>query len=160
MAARGPDRRVIAVAVAIPALALLGVLATALLGGDGDETATAGTTTTTTTTTVAPATDEAWDDAVADAFAPLAEVLPPYARAVDEWSAGGRSDGELAAALDEVEPVVHGVAAATRALPGHRRDELAGGLVEAAAELYVQAVVDGVENDRGIVEAKKVKLTR
>lgn len=135
MAAGRPDRRVIALGVGIPAGILVAVLVVSFLAGGGGG---AGPTVTTTTADVA--VDEGWDRAVAEAFEPLVEVLPQYARAVDEWATGQRTRDELAAVLDEVEPVVAEVATAAGSLPAHRRDELARPLVADAAGLYVQAV--------------------
>lgn len=139
MAAGGPDRRVIGVAVAIPVAILIALGAAGLLGGDDDD-GTATSPTTSPSTTAPAAVDEAWDELVADTFQPLAGVLPNYARTVDEWSNGDRTDAELTATLDEVEPVVQQVAARAAVMPPHRRDELAGVLARDAADLYVQAV--------------------
>ena len=138
MAAGGPDRRVIAGAVAVPLVILLVLVATAVLGGGDDEDAPDPSGPVSTTAPVA--VDADWDRAVADAFRPLAEALPTYARAVAEWSEGDRSDDELAATLDLVEPVLSEVVADAAALPSHRTDDRAGPLVAAAAELYVQGV--------------------
>jgi hypothetical protein len=131
-----PDRRVIALGVGIPLAIVVGVvLAGVLGGGSGSEPET-----TSTTPTTSPAVDARWDRALAAAFEPLVEALPEYARAVDAWAEGERSDDELAGVLDQVGPVVDGVAEAARALPAHRRDRLAQPLVADAASLYVQAV--------------------
>ncbi|MFP5321699.1 MAG: hypothetical protein ACLGIC_07600 [Acidimicrobiia bacterium] len=138
MPAGRPDRRVIALGLGIPAAILVAIVLVAVLGGrdgdgtDADEAAT--------TTTAPDAVDPAWDRAVAEAFEPLVEVLPSYARAVDEWSNGDRTGADLAALLDDVEPVVADVARSAEAVPAHRRDDLAQPLVADAADLYVQAV--------------------
>jgi hypothetical protein len=141
MAAGEPDRRVIAGAVAVPIVILLVLLATTVLGNrdDGEDSRPA-TTAATTTATARPAVDPAWDEAVADAFRPLAEALPTYARAVAAWSTGDRTDDELAATLDQVEPVLAQVAIRVAAVAPHRSDDRAGALMAGAAELYVQAV--------------------
>lgn len=129
----------IAGAIAVPVLILVALLAASVLGGDdADRDAAPATTTTTEATSVS--VDPAWNEAVAEAFQPLTAVLPTYAAAVAEWSTGDRSDAELAATLDEVEPVLVRVASAASALPAHRTDDWAGALVTSAAELYVQGV--------------------
>lgn len=136
MATGRPDRRIIALGVGIPAVLLVVVLVASLLGGDGADEDDAAPT----STTADVAVDQGWDRALAGAFEPLVDVLPRYARAVDEWSTGARSAAELSGVLDEVEPVVGEVADAAGALPAHRHDELARPLVADAAALYVQAV--------------------
>jgi hypothetical protein len=139
MAAGRPDRRVIALGLGLPAAILVAIVLVAVLGGAGDEDGPDADQVAPTTTAV-DAVDRAWDRAVADAFEPLVEVLPSYARAVDEWSNGDRTGADLAALLDDVEPVVADVARSAEALPAHRRDDLAQPLVADAADLYVQAV--------------------
>lgn len=129
----------IAGAVAVPILIVVVLLATTLLGSpDGDGEQRPARTTTTTQATVA--VDAAWDRSIAEVFRPLGAALPTYARAVDDWSNGDLSDAALASTLDEVEPVIGGVASNVTAIPPHRSEDRAGALVTGAAELYVHAV--------------------
>jgi hypothetical protein len=137
--AAAPDRRVIAVGLGIP-LAILAVVAAVMLLDGGSDAEPAAPATTTTTTTAAAQVDARWDAAVAEAFEPLVDVLPEYARTVDAWSTGQRSAEELEATLDRVEPVVMSVAEAARDVPAHRDEPLARPLVGDAADLYVHAV--------------------
>jgi hypothetical protein len=135
--AASPDRRVIVLGIGIPLVLGLVVLAASVLGGS-DTTSNAPTTTTSSVSRVP--LDPAWEEALGEAFEPLREALPRYATAVHEWSTGERTADELLTTLDEVEPVIAGVAERARRLPDHRSDDLAGRLVVDAADLYVQAV--------------------
>lgn len=129
----------IAGAVGVPILIVIVLLATSLLGsGDGDGNRRPAGSTATTQATVA--VDPAWDRSIAEVFRPLGAALPTYARAVDDWSNGDLSDAALASTLDEVEPVIGGVASNVTAIPPHRSEDRAGELVTGAAELYVHAV--------------------
>ena len=134
--AGGIDRRVIAGAVAVPLVALAVVVAVAAGGGSGDGSAP----TTSQVTGPAASVDEAWNDALAGAFAPLRGSLVELASSAEAHSAGELDDAGLGAVLDRLEPVVASVHDAVGDLEPHRVDSLAGPLVTATAELYVLAV--------------------
>lgn len=86
------------------------------------------------------AIDEEWNDSLAGALRPLADVLPNYARDVDAWSTGEMSASDLTATLDTVEPIVRRVRDSVDDLEAHPRDPLARPLVVHSADLYVIAL--------------------
>ncbi len=138
------DRRVIAVAVAIPAIILGVVLFAQATGGDDDESVTVDPSTTVSTDTTGTASpvavDRAWDDALADALEPLGRAIPDLADAVTGWEAGDRSDADLRAELDRLGPMFGAVEHATQRLPAHPGDRLATPLIRSMARLYVLSV--------------------
>ncbi len=138
MASRGVDRRVIALAVGVPVMMLVAFAA-------GRRSPTTRSTPTTVASdppaSTAPlAVDEAWNEALEEVIGPLGDVIPRLSDAVTSWGSGELGDAELAAVLDDVDPLLSGVRSATADLPPHPGDELAAPLVRRMARLYVLAV--------------------
>lgn len=138
--ATGPDRRVLLLAVGIPAAALLAVVGITVLDDDGQPRTTPSTPTTVTASVAEPAVDERWNAGLAEALEPLRSALPTYVAQVEAWSTGSLGSDQLARTLDQVDGVLVGVDAAVRGLGDHPVDELAGPLVADAVSLYRTAV--------------------
>jgi hypothetical protein len=130
------DRRWIVAGVAAPLVAVLVVVATTVAGGDDDAADPSGGS----STTAPPEIDEAWNDDLGTALAPLNDVLVRLASGVDAWSEGERSDEELGRLLADVRPRLEAVGSEVAELGAHPSDELAHVLVSDMADLYLRAI--------------------